>query len=98
MSKRPSFLLCVTENSSPLPAANADWLHLARPALAAKTVHHTVFLYAATLSGLSPIDQIKNRETQMSISIFGALEGTRTPDLLIRSQALYPAELLALMH
>ena len=31
----------------------------------------------------------------MSISIFGALEGTRTPDLLIRSQALYPAELRA---
>ena len=26
---------------------------------------------------------------------FGALEGTRTPDLLVRSQTLYPAELLA---
>ena len=26
---------------------------------------------------------------------FGAPEGTRTPDLLIRSQTLYPAELLA---
>ena len=25
----------------------------------------------------------------------GALEGTRTPDLLVRSQSLYPAELLA---
>ena len=30
--------------------------------------------------------------------LLGALEGTRTPDLLIRRQALYPAELLALMH
>ena len=27
--------------------------------------------------------------------IFGAPEGTRTPDLLIRSQTLYPAELPA---
>ena len=27
--------------------------------------------------------------------LLGAPEGTRTPDLLIRSQALYPAELLA---
>ena len=27
--------------------------------------------------------------------LFGAPEGTRTPDLLIRSQALYPAELRA---
>ena len=26
---------------------------------------------------------------------FGAPEGTRTPDLLVRSQSLYPAELLA---
>ena len=26
---------------------------------------------------------------------FGALKGTRTPDLLIRSQTLYPAELPA---
>ena len=25
----------------------------------------------------------------------GALEGTRTPDLLVRSQSLYPAELQA---
>ena len=28
-------------------------------------------------------------------SIFGTPEGTRTPDLLIRSQSLYPAELPA---
>ena len=29
------------------------------------------------------------------VFLFGAPEGTRTPDLLIRSQALYPAELRA---
>ena len=29
---------------------------------------------------------------------FGALEGTRTPDLLVRSQTLYPAELPARME
>ena len=29
------------------------------------------------------------------IFVFGALEGTRTPDLLVRSQSLYPAELQA---
>ena len=27
----------------------------------------------------------------------GALQGTRTPDLLVRSQSLYPAELAALV-
>ena len=30
--------------------------------------------------------------------MFGAPEGTRTPDLLIRSQTLYPAELPAHMR
>ena len=29
---------------------------------------------------------------------FGTPEGTRTPDLLIRSQSLYPTELLAHKH
>ncbi len=31
----------------------------------------------------------------MGISVLGTPEGTRTPDLLIRSQSLYPTELLA---
>ena len=31
----------------------------------------------------------------MGICFFGTLEGTRTPDLLIRSQSLYPTELSA---
>ena len=30
--------------------------------------------------------------------LFGTPEGTRTPDLLIRSQSLYPTELLAHKH
>ena len=29
------------------------------------------------------------------LGVFGAPEGTRTPDLLVRSQSLYPAELQA---
>ena len=31
----------------------------------------------------------------MFTGLFGTLEGTRTPDLLVRSQSLYPAELPA---
>ena len=31
----------------------------------------------------------------MFTGLFGTLEGTRTPDLLVRSQPLYPAELPA---
>ena len=31
----------------------------------------------------------------MDIRIFGTPEGTRTPDLLVRSQSLYPTELPA---
>ena len=34
-----------------------------------------------------------SRENRMRSTFFGALGGTRTPDLLIRSQTLYPAEL-----
>ena len=30
---------------------------------------------------------------KFGFSLFGAMEGTRTPGLLIRSQSLYPAEL-----
>ena len=35
------------------------------------------------------------KKTGQPQAVLGAPEGTRTPDLLIRSQALYPAELLA---
>ena len=37
----------------------------------------------------------KNKAVRRLPYSFGAPEGTRTPDLLVRSQTLYPAELLA---
>jgi hypothetical protein len=38
----------------------------------------------------------KNSEAdKYLLRYFGTLEGTRTPDLLVRSQSLYPAELPA---
>ena len=37
----------------------------------------------------------KNQHTPKGMLVFGAPEGIRTPDLLVRSQTLYPAELLA---
>ena len=38
----------------------------------------------------------KTRKNSVFLRVFcGALEGTRTPDLLVRSQSLYPAELQA---
>ena len=43
----------------------------------------------------SPAWSIKNSVSQMGYDIFGTPEGTRTPDLLIRSQSLYPTELPA---
>ena len=39
--------------------------------------------------------QRKKADTRMGICFFGTLEGTRTPDLLVRSQSLYPTELPA---
>ena len=40
--------------------------------------------------------QTKNKpDTHWVSGLFGALEGIRTPDLLVRSQTLYPAELPA---
>ena len=43
----------------------------------------------------------KNKKAMKSFdftAFSGAMEGTRTPGLLIRSQSLYPAELLAHAH
>ena len=34
-----------------------------------------------------------DRFSRVCTAFFGAMEGTRTPGLLIRSQSLYPAEL-----
>ncbi len=41
---------------------------------------------------------IKNNLCLTAKVIFGTPEGTRTPDLLVRSQSLYPAELPARTH
>ena len=54
------------------------------------TVHRTVGFYFS-----SPFPAIKNPDTRWVSGFFGTPEGTRTPDLLIRSQSLYPTELLA---
>ena len=65
-------------------------------ALAAKNSVPHCFFNAATLTGSSPaLITNKKTNTQMGIGFYGALEGTRTPDPLIRSQVLYPAELPA---
>ena len=42
--------------------------------------------------GFSP-SQHKKQGHPDGCPCFGAMEGTRTPDLLVRSQSLYPAEL-----
>ena len=70
---------------------------------ARKTVHRTVFFSRLTRSGFEPLPAVlflrflqKNRVVFLNHSVHnGALEGTRTPGLLVRSQTLYPAELPA---
>ncbi len=51
------------------------------------------------LKGANPVGfeslQEKSPEVKRPRGIFGALGGIRTPDLLVRSQVLYPAELQA---
>ena len=43
----------------------------------------------------TPWSQTKCSTKLSHVPIYGALEGIRTPDLLVRSQTLYPAELRA---
>ena len=45
----------------------------------------------------TPWSQTKCSTKLSHFPIYGALEGIRTPDLLVRSQTLYPAELRAQM-
>ena len=40
----------------------------------------------------------KKEERHLPLLFFGTPEGTRTPDLLVRSQSLYPTELPAHKH
>ena len=48
-------------------------------------------LNGITLNLTADCQYIKNRDTSASVSYVG--ERIRTPDLLVRSQTLYPAEL-----
>ena len=51
-----------------------------------KTVHRTVFLTPLTLSGFESLENKKNGINTCGIaSVLGALQGIRTPDLLVRS-------------
>ena len=38
---------------------------------------------------------MQKKNGHLTVSVLGTPEGTRTPDLLVRSQTLYPTELLA---
>ena len=60
-----------------------------------KTVHRTVFLTPLTLSGFESLNKKTEATQKLYCFCFGALQGIRTPDLLVRSQTLYPAELAA---
>ncbi len=58
------------------------------------TVHRTVAIYIIRV----PRRKKKSRYPEWDICFSGTPEGTRTPDLLIRSQSLYPTELPAHTH
>ena len=55
------------------------------------------FGFASLPSLFKTLPQIKNKEERRSCDtlLYGTPEGIRTPDLLVRSQTLYPAELPA---
>ena len=77
------------------PTALEEWL---LRAARLKTCHRQVFFTPCTLSGSNPrkaAEKQKNPQTFQFAGSDGALEGIRTPDLLIRSQTLYPTELPA---
>ena len=55
-----------------------------------KTVRRTVFLTPLTLSGFESLENKKNGSNTCGIaSVLGALQGIRTPDLLVRSLDRY---------
>ena len=56
------------------------------------TVHRTDRIYGSSLSGYK---NNPNPQMWFGLFFFGTPKGTRTPDLLIRSQSLYPTELSA---
>ena len=52
-------------------------------------------LYLARCKGFESPLSIKIKATPTVLLLLGALQGIRTPDLLVRSQTLYPTELAA---
>ena len=69
-------------------------------AASAKTIPRIVFFrkpkaFSFLVRVPSEFEQKKQSRGKILCSVFGALEGTRTPDLLVRSQSLYPTELPA---
>ena len=85
----------VTQSAAPL-----DYASLAFRFLFAKKLPPAVFLHAKSpLRVRVPLIQTQNKKSHLAIGflLFGAPEGTRPPDLLVRSQSLYPAELRAHM-
>ncbi len=69
----------------------------------AKTVPRTVFFRFALLAPSLFESHVCLKQTKREVHTcgaylsFGALQGIRTPDLLVRSQTLYPTELAALI-
>ena len=51
--------------------------------------------YGRRADRIISVTDIKNVGAKFTLLRRGAPRGTRTPDLLVRSQSLYPAELLA---
>ena len=66
---------------------------------APKTCHRHLFLrrrpFRVRIPCVKTSKTKKNTAHKMCTVSFGALQGIRTPDLLVRSQTLYPAELAA---
>ena len=67
-----------------------------------ETCHRHVFFTGSSLSGSNPLQHIRTTFSQKTKTASqpgyrscGALQGIRTPDLLVRSQTLYPTELAA---
>ena len=79
--------LCVPENRLPI----LPYEHRVQ-----KQANNTGTGNQAVIDCSSPfLRKCKKADTQMGICFFGTPKGTRTPDLLVRSQSLYPTELSA---